>query len=113
MILFFQSLVPLDSVLPVLFQHLPLRQDLDEYEVIFTLLGALQVQGHPIVISELPKIVNCSLHLVTSDEEFNSEKVIPTMISVMQRFSNEKPEELKMILANCAPDQTKLLIEKL
>ena len=97
----------------MLFQHLPLRQDLDEYEVIFRLFGALQAQGHPIVIAELPKIVNCSLHLVNTDEEINGEKVIPTMTSVMQRFSNEKPDELKMSLANCSAEQTKLLLEQL
>ena len=109
-----QSLVPLDAVLPVLFQHLPLRQDLDEYEIVFLLLSHLQTQEHPIVNAELVKIVNCSLQVIGSDEEFNKEKVLPIMLNLVKRLYNQRPDEMQTVLANCPEqDQAKILIEKL
>ena len=109
-----QSLVPLDAVLPVLFQHLPLRQDLDEYEIVFSLLSHLQTQEHPIVNAELVKVVNCSLQVIGSDEEFNKEKVLPIMLNLVKRLYNQRPDEMQTVLANCPEqDQAKILIEKL
>ena len=109
-----QSLIPLDNVLPVLFQQLPLREDLDEYAIVFTLLGHLLQAGHPLITAELPKIVNCSLQIVGSDEEFNREKVMPIMLNVVKQLSSQFPNEVQAILANWpVQEQAKILMEKL
>ena len=109
-----QSLVPLDAVLPVLFQYLPLRQDLDEYEIVFNLLGHLQSQDHPVFNAELVKIVHCSLQVIGSEEEFDKDKVFPPMLNVVKRLYSQRPDEMQTVLANWPmQDQAKILIEKL
>ena len=101
-----QSLVPLDSVIPVIFQHLPLREDFDEYEVVYKMI-ALLLNGNDqgMILQALPKIIGFSVELFNTDEEFSRDKVMPAQKSVMLQLHGSLPEQFNSVIASLPSEQ--------
>lgn len=62
------SLVPLDHVLPVFIQKLPLREDFHENKSVFKSFDVLLTQNNEIFVGQLPHIFSIALHVLGRNE---------------------------------------------
>lgn len=67
------KLVPLEQVLPVFFQHLPLKEDFDENNSVFKCFKILYIQGVEVILNYIEQIVAISLHILYKKEYKNDE----------------------------------------
>ncbi|CAF1179561.1 unnamed protein product [Rotaria sordida] len=72
--------VPLEQVLPVLFQHLPIREDFAEANSIFTCLNLLYEHYFTQIEPYLPKSIEMAALLI------DDERVLPNAIPVIREF---------------------------
>ncbi|CAF3140795.1 unnamed protein product [Rotaria socialis] len=72
--------VPLEQVLPVLFQHLPLREDFAEAISVFTCLNLLYEQHFTQIESYLPKCIEMAASII------DDERVLPEAVPVIREF---------------------------
>ena len=114
MILANKNLVPLDAVVPVVLQQLPMREDLDEYAVVFQALTVLFADQNPLVANVMPNLVAYSLILLnTTDEEFDREKVLPLVHGLLQKFKIGLPEKFSACIETLPEEQRSALLAKL
>ena len=109
-----KNLVPLDAVVPVVLQQLPMREDLDEYAVVFQALTVLFADQNPLVANAMPNLVAYSLILLnTTDEEFDREKVLPLVHGLLQKFKIGLPEKFSACIETLPEEQRSALLAKL
>jgi len=108
-----KALVPLEAVVPVILQQLPLREDLDEYETVFKTFILLFSDGNPLVVNAIPQIMHFSMEIFTTDEEFSQEKVLPPVRAVLRNLQNSAPEQFQAVLANLPAEQRQVFVEKM
>ena len=72
---------PVEEIVNVVLANLPLKDDTDEYDIIFKFFTALFAAQHPSFSKCLPKIVECSA-VFYSDPA--TDKVRPFLLSVKQ-----------------------------
>jgi hypothetical protein len=72
--------VPLGQVLPVLFQHLPLREDFAEANSVFTALNLLYEQYFTEIEPYLPKSIEMAASII------DDERVLPDAVPVIREF---------------------------
>lgn len=99
------SLVPLDSVVPVMLQQLPMREDFDEYEVVFKTLSLLFANGNGLIIQALPQITAYTLELLRTDEEFDKKKVLAAVRGFWHLVQPKMPDHVNAMLETMNPDQ--------
>ena len=105
-----KDLVPVDAVVPVILQQLPLREDYDEYETVFKTLIVLLTNGHPAVVNATPQIIAYSLELFGTDEEFSKEKVLPPVKATLRQMQASFPEPFQAACATLSPEQKQALL---
>ena len=96
-----KALVPLEQVLPVVFQNVPMKEDMDEYETFFNAIQLLYVEGYQSqIVQILPKIVECGLHALNNsdDEDMKKDKVFPPIKLFLARLNMDHPDQLKTVL---------------
>ena len=108
-----KNLVPLDAVVPVVLQQLPMREDLDEYAVVFQALTVLFADQNPLVANAMPNLVAYSLILLNTDEEFDREKVLPLVHGLLQKFKIGLPEKFAASIETLPEEQRSALLAKL
>ena len=108
-----KNLVPLDAVVPVVLQQLPMREDLDEYAVVFQALTVLFADQNPLVANAMPNLVAYSLILLNTDEEFDREKVLPLVHGLLQKFKIGLPEKFSACIETLPEEQRSALLAKL
>ena len=109
-----KNLVPLYAVVPVVLQQLPMREDLDEYAVVFQALTVLFADQNPLVANAMPNLVAYSLILFnTTDEEFDREKVLPLVHGLLQKFKIGLPEKFSACIETLPEEQRSALLAKL
>lgn len=67
--------VPVDQVLPVLVQLLPLREDYEENEAVFEMIVALYQSQHPVIQSLTPQVIPVLQKVLSPPEEQLSDEV--------------------------------------
>lgn len=67
-------LVPLQEVLPVFIQYLPLRQDFDENLSVFKCLHVAYQQGHPVIAELMERIIHIALTVLSKKQYPNDGK---------------------------------------
>ena len=72
---------PVEEIVNVVLANLPLKDDTDEYDIIFKFFTTLFAAQHPTFSKCLPKIVECSA-VFYSDPA--TDKVRPFLLSVKQ-----------------------------
>lgn len=65
------SLIPLDQVLPVFVQHLPLREDHEENGAVFKCFQILFTQGSEALVPVLDRVIMVGLHVLYKNEYKN------------------------------------------
>ena len=77
-----RSLVPLDDVLPVIFKNLPLKEDEEEYEIVFKC--CLTLLDVPIVKENADKIVALAVNIHMSKR--SNEKIDESAVHLIKQF---------------------------
>lgn len=62
------KLIPLEQVLPVFIQKLPLREDFDENLAIFKCFTTLWTQQNESLLQILDRVIMCGLHVLHKNE---------------------------------------------
>jgi hypothetical protein len=108
-----KALVPLDQVVPVILKHLPLREDFDEYITIFNVIQLLYTDGNVLIRNALSSIIEMSVQLFNTTEEFEREKVIPVMLLTLRQFNADFPDHFMSIISAYSTEQTSALMAQL
>ena len=58
--------VPVEELVSGLVSHLPLKEDLEEYELVFKAFLTLYSAGHSVTPQCIPKIVESAAHFTTA-----------------------------------------------
>ena len=96
-----KNLIPMEQVFPVICQKTPLREDMDEYKTLFETFQLLYVGGmQPQILQITPKIIECALHVMHSDEEFDKEKVWASAKCLLDRLNQDHPDQFKSFLTS-------------
>lgn len=93
-----KTIVPLNDVLPVVLNQLPLKEDLEEYLVVFKCVLLLYGDGNDHVKKEMAKIVDIGIKLVASNSEYDKEQIQPVVIGTLRQYANDWPNEMQAIL---------------
>ena len=95
-----REIVPVKDVLPVVFRHLPLREDDEEYCIVFQCLGELYGAGEPLVRSGMPQVLQLAgnLHVkmnATGNREKaeNWEQAEAAMSALLRAFCKDSQAE--------------------
>lgn len=82
-----RALVPLAEVLPVVFQHLPLKEDFEEYHMVFRCLQELLGAGEAIVIENATKILHLCATIYDTKAGKESEETGPAIVQLVKSFA--------------------------
>jgi len=94
--------VPVAELVPVLMNHLPLREDMTEYERVFKALNVLYVAGDASIKENIGKILECAL-AANSDRKVDKETVLLIVNEMVKRISTDFPAEFQSVLAALPP----------
>ena len=101
--------VPIQQVLPVVFQYLPLREDMEEYEVVLGAITVLLADGVDIVLAAMPKLLEIFASVydkkvpqdqdVFADDEVLMAKSRPLIQSLVKQYQSQFSPQYGEILA--------------
>ena len=101
--------VPIQQVLPVVFQYLPLREDMEEYEVVLGAITVLLADGVDIVLAAMPKLIEICASVydkkvpqdqdVFADDEVLMAKSRPLIQSLVKQYQSQFSPQYGEILA--------------
>lgn len=89
--------VPVDDIVPAVVKNLPLKEDEDEYEMVFKCFATLYAAGHPSVKQSIPKIIECSAAFYSS-KGTDKEKVSPVVDNLVKSIAKDFPEDLTAVV---------------
>lgn len=96
------NLVPLNQVLPVLLQHLPLREDFDENASIFKCLKLLYIQARDVIAPSIEQILAIAIHVLYK-EEFVDQDTYDNAIGLLKEIRENYPDKF-VAVSNSNPD---------
>jgi len=100
--------VPVNEILPVMINNLPLKEDMDEYESVFKALTILYSAGHECIKSNIGKILECAVQAQVA-REIDKEKILPIVSELVKRLMQDFPAELQATAATLPPTAAKHL----
>lgn len=96
------DLVPIQQVLPVLLEKLPLREDHEEHGAVLRCLGMLYQRGDPVLRAHIPQLITISCSIV--DQQLGKQEVIRMGVELLQRAGRDFPAELQAVLQSLSPN---------
>jgi len=99
-----KAAVPLAEVVPVVLQHLPLKEDKEEYHMVYRCIETVYEDCRELILANLQKIADMSASLM-NDKEANETKVKPLAKATVQALCKDHANEMKAALAN-QPQET-------
>jgi len=104
------SNVPVNEIVPVMMNNLPLKDDVEEYENVFKALAVLYTAGHESIKANIPKILECAIQAQTA-RDIDREKIIPLVRELLKRIVQDFPAELQAVATTLPPLAAKHLTE--
>lgn len=98
------ELVPLDEVVPVIFSNLPLKEDDEEYVIIYRCLNLLFTLGNPHIKPNLPKLIQMSADVVGTKS--CDENVKPQMMQFLSSCKTHFVEDFQNAMSAVNPEVT-------
>jgi len=89
--------VPVDDIVPAVLKNLPLKEDEDEYEMVFKCFTTLYSAGHHSVKSSIPKIIECAAAFYAS-KATDKEKVSPIVENLVKLIARDFPEDMTAVV---------------
>ncbi len=108
-----KELVPLQDVLPVVLNKLPLREDFDEYLPVYQMIRLLYVDGVALIKNAMQMIVQFSVQVYNSTVEYRKDKVLPEMKYVLCLFAQEFPTDFRALIAAFPQEQVVTIAREL
>merc|ERR1719400_243316 len=109
LIIAFKEGALIQQVLPVVFQYLPLREDMEEYEVVLGAITVLLADGVDIVLAAMPKLLEIFASVydkkvpqdqdVFADDEVLMAKSRPLIQSLVKQYQSQFSPQYGEILA--------------
>ncbi|TMW53578.1 hypothetical protein DOY81_001342 [Sarcophaga bullata] len=96
------NLVPLDQVLPVFLQHLPLREDFDENASVFKCFKLLYIQARDTIVGSLEQILAISIHVLYK-KEFVDQETCDNALGLLKEIRENYPDKFNAV-ANSNPE---------
>lgn len=90
------NLVPLDQVLPVFLQHLPLREDFDENASIFKCFQLLYLQARDTIAAYIAKMLEVSIHVLFK-KEFVDQDTCDNAVALLKNIRENYPDEFNVV----------------
>lgn len=90
------NLVPLDQVLPVFLQHLPLREDFDENASIFKCFKLLYLQARDTIVGSLEQILAISIHVLYK-KEFVDQETCDNALGMLKEIRENYPDKFNAV----------------
>jgi len=100
--------VPVQDIVTAVLANLPLKEDMDEYEIVFKFFLTLYSAGHSLTVQCLPKMVECTLAFITSHET-DKEKTSPLVSQLMKQVASSFPSEMQGLVGALNPEQGSLV----
>uniref|UniRef100_A0A1I8NQF8 Importin N-terminal domain-containing protein n=1 Tax=Stomoxys calcitrans TaxID=35570 RepID=A0A1I8NQF8_STOCA len=96
------QLVPLDQVLPVFLQHLPLREDFDENTTVFKCFKLLYIQARDQIVASLEQILAIAIHVLYK-KEFVDQETCDNAVALLKEIRENYPDKFGAV-ANSNPE---------
>jgi len=96
------SSIPVNEIVPVLMNNIPLKEDMDEYEMVFKALATLYSAGHESMKSNIPKILECAVASQTA-KEIDRETIIPVVSELVKQILRDFPAEFQGVASALPP----------
>lgn len=100
--------VPVDDIVPAVLANLPLKEDLDEYEIVFKFFLTLFSAGHALTIQCLPKMLVCSSHFTTA-HRVNKVKTSPLVSQLLKAMAGSFGPQMEMAMAELPSEQKEII----
>lgn len=97
--------IPLEQVLPVLIQHLPLAFDFTENEAIVKCLYGLYQQGNTVLRSHLVDVIKIITHIYYKKQAITDE-IANLVIEFLKTINRDFPEEFSSTVSSCGQEVT-------
>lgn len=100
--------VPVPDIVTAVLANLPLKEDMDEYELVFKFFLTLYNAGHNLTVQCIPKMVECTVAFLASHET-DKEKTSPMVAQLMKQVGSSFPAELQSVMGSLSPDQAQMV----
>merc|ERR1719452_38116 len=100
--------VPVGEMVEAILANLPLKEDMDEYDMVFKFFTTLFTAQHPTFIKCPPKIVECSAAFFSSPAT-DKEKTSPLAVNILKQTAASFGPQLEQLIAALPQEQGQLL----
>jgi len=100
--------VPVDDIVPAVLANLPLKEDLDEYEIVFKFFLTLFSAGHALTLQCLPKMLVCSSHFTTA-HGVDKVKTSPLVSQLLKAMAGSFGPQMEMAMAELPSEQKEII----
>jgi len=104
------SSVPVNEIIPVMMNNLPLKEDMEEYENVFKALAVLYTAGHESIKGNIPKILECAVKAQVA-RDIDREKIIPLVSELVKQVVRDFPAEMEAVASTLPPEAAKHLTD--
>ncbi|XP_077982824.1 importin-4-like [Glandiceps talaboti] len=94
--------IPMEQVLPILMQCLPLKQDFEENVTVFSCIVSLFNNRHPLIIQQIPVLLGVFAQ-VLGTEQIKSETQI-LLVGMVKEIHQQSPENFQKIISTLPPE---------
>ncbi|XP_060660093.1 importin-4-like [Drosophila nasuta] len=101
------NLVPIQQVLPVFLSNLPLREDMDELEMVIRALEVLYMQARPTLVDYLEQIMVILIDVLYKNQIAEEEKKVRA-VAFLKDISTQYPDKYNNV-ANSSPEVVSFL----
>lgn len=103
---------PVEDIVTAVLSNLPLKDDKDEYDIIFKLFTSLYSSQHPAFVKCLPKIVECSA-VFFIDPATNKEKSSELVSALLKQIRSSHGQEFDSLISMLPPEQGQVVLTTL
>ncbi|KAH8372416.1 hypothetical protein KR093_011406, partial [Drosophila rubida] len=96
------NLVPIQQVLPVFLANLPLREDMDEIEMVIKAFEVLYMQARPAIVDFLEQIMVNLIHALHKNQISDQESKV-RVVAFLKEISTQFPDKYNNV-ANSSPE---------
>ena len=100
---------PVDDIVNAVLANLPLKEDTDEYDIIFKFFTTLLTAQHPSFSKCLAKIVECAA-IFYSDPSIEKEKSAPIISALLKQTAAAFGPDLQSLMSSLSSDQSQMLL---
>lgn len=90
------NLIPLQQVLPVFLQNLPLKEDFDENAAVFKCFKLLYIQSREAIVNFLEQIIAIAIHVLYR-KEFVDEETCENALGIIKEVRDNYPDKFAAV----------------